>query len=145
MNKCFIIILYVDEGSEELFTFCMVSIFRKRFRTEWFRKFVCNFNLTGVYLVLLRFVLSPIMQQISEWIGIFNLTPIPSYVTVRGAMSDSQESESSRVLFIKVSSWCTKYKPPHDKTSKMTVRQVKTRSAWASAQSDQSLHCALNG
>ena len=49
MNKCFIIILYVVEGSEKLFTFCRVSIFRKRFRTEWFRKFVFNFNLTGVY------------------------------------------------------------------------------------------------
>ena len=48
MNKCFIIILYVVEGSEKLFTFCMVSIFRKRFRTEWFGKFVFNFNLTGV-------------------------------------------------------------------------------------------------
>ena len=49
MNKCFIIILYVVEGSEKLFTFCMVYIFRKRFRMEWFRKFVFNFNLTGVY------------------------------------------------------------------------------------------------
>ena len=48
MNKYFIIILYVVEGSEKLFTFCMVSIFRKMFRTEWFRKFVFNFNLTGV-------------------------------------------------------------------------------------------------
>ena len=47
MNKCFIIILYEVEGSEKLFTFCMVSIFRKGFRTEWFRKFVFNFNLTG--------------------------------------------------------------------------------------------------
>ena len=40
--------LYVVEGSEKLFTFCMVSIFRKTFRTEWFQKFVFNFNLTGV-------------------------------------------------------------------------------------------------
>ena len=48
MNKCFIIILYAFEGSEKLFTFCMVSIFRKRFRTEWFRKFVFNFSLAGV-------------------------------------------------------------------------------------------------
>ena len=47
MNKCFIIILYVVEGSEKLFTFCMVSIFRKKFRMEWLRKFVFNFNLTG--------------------------------------------------------------------------------------------------
>ena len=52
MNKSFIIILYVVEGSEKFFTFCMISIFRKRFRTEWFRKFVFNFNLTGVYLVV---------------------------------------------------------------------------------------------
>ena len=51
MNKRFVIILYVDEGSEELFTFCMVSILRKNFRTEWFKKFVFNFNLTGVYLL----------------------------------------------------------------------------------------------
>ena len=48
MNKWFIIILYVVEGSEKFFTFCMVSIFRKLFRMEWFRKFVFNFNLTGV-------------------------------------------------------------------------------------------------
>ena len=54
MNKYFIIILYVVEGSEKLFTFCMVSIFRKMFRTEWFRKFVFNFNLTGVkYLIFI--------------------------------------------------------------------------------------------
>ena len=50
MNKYFVIILYVVEGSEKLFTFCMVSIFRKMFRTELFRKFVFNFNLTGVYV-----------------------------------------------------------------------------------------------
>ena len=29
----------------------------------------------------------------------------------------------------------------HDKTSKMTVRPAKLRSAWASTQSDQSLRC----
>ena len=52
MNKCFMIILYVVEGSEKLFTFCIVSISRKRFRTEWFRKFVFNFNLTGVYSLI---------------------------------------------------------------------------------------------
>ena len=44
----FIIILYVVEESEKLFTFCMVSILRKTFRTEWLRKFLFNFNLTGV-------------------------------------------------------------------------------------------------
>ena len=33
------------------------------------------------------------------------------------------------------------YEPPHDKTNKMTVRPAKIRSAWASAQSGQSLHC----
>ena len=39
-----------------------------------------------------------------------------------------------------------KYEPPHDKTNKMTVRPAKSQiSAWASAQSDQSLRCVLNG
>ena len=33
------------------------------------------------------------------------------------------------------------FEPQHDKTNKMTVRPVRLRSAWASAQSDQSLHC----
>ena len=33
----------------------------------------------------------------------------------------------------------------HDKTNKMSVRQRRFRSSWASAQSDQSLRCALNG
>ena len=39
------------------------------------------------------------------------------------------------------------YEPPHYKTNKVTVRPAKTqlRSAWASAQSDQSLRCALSG
>ena len=32
--------------------------------------------------------------------------------------------------------------PPHDKTNKLTVHPAKTRSAWVSAQSDQSLLCA---
>ena len=31
--------------------------------------------------------------------------------------------------------------PPHDKTNKVTVRQRRLRSAWASAQSDQSRRC----
>ena len=35
-------------GSEKLFTFFMVSILRKKFRAERFRKFVFNCNLTGV-------------------------------------------------------------------------------------------------
>ena len=38
--------------------------------------------------------------------------------------------------------------PPHDKTNNMTVRPVKTQirlGDWASAQSDQSLRCTLNG
>ena len=39
----------------------------------------------------------------------------------------------------------TLFEPWHDKTNKMSVRPAKTRSAWASAQSDQSLRCALNG
>ena len=33
------------------------------------------------------------------------------------------------------------YAPPHDKTNKMTRAPIELRSAWASAQSDQSLHC----
>ena len=32
-------------------------------------------------------------------------------------------------------------KPPHDKTIKMACAPSEDRSAWASAQSDQSLHC----
>ena len=36
------------------------------------------------------------------------------------------------------------FEPRHDKTNKMSVRpQRRLRSAWASAQSDQSLRCAL--
>ena len=35
----------------------------------------------------------------------------------------------------------TKIEPQHDKTNKMSVRLVKTKSAWASTQSDQSLRC----
>ena len=35
--------------------------------------------------------------------------------------------------------------PRHDKTNKVTVRLAKTQISLASAQSDQSLHCALNG
>ena len=35
--------------------------------------------------------------------------------------------------------------PRHDKTNKVPVRPAKTQSACASAQSDQSLHCGLNG
>ena len=34
------------------------------------------------------------------------------------------------------------YELPHDKTNNVAVRPAK---AWASAQSDQSLRCALNG
>ena len=37
------------------------------------------------------------------------------------------------------------YEPLRDKTNKMTVAQRRLRSAWASAQSDQSLRCTLNG
>ena len=32
--------------------------------------------------------------------------------------------------------------PPHDKTNKMMCAQRRLRSAWASAQSDHSLHCS---
>ena len=39
----------------------------------------------------------------------------------------------------------SKFEPRHDKTNKMSVRPAKLRSAWASAQSDQSFRCALNG
>ena len=41
----------------------------------------------------------------------------------------------------------TANKPRHDKTNNVAVRPAKTqiRSAWASAQSDQRLRCALNG
>ena len=38
-----------------------------------------------------------------------------------------------------------KNEPPHDKTSKMTCAQRRFRSAWVSAQSDQSLRNALIG
>ena len=34
-----------------------------------------------------------------------------------------------------------KYEPRHDKTNKATVCPAKTQITWASAQSDQSLHC----
>ena len=33
------------------------------------------------------------------------------------------------------------FEPPHDKTNNVAVRPAKIRSAWASAQSDQSLRC----
>ena len=36
------------------------------------------------------------------------------------------------------------YESPHDKTTKWHVRPAKTDQPGASAQSDQSLHCALN-
>ena len=36
------------------------------------------------------------------------------------------------------------YEPPHDKTNKVACAPSK-ESAWASAQSDQILRCALNG
>ena len=36
------------------------------------------------------------------------------------------------------------YEPPHVKTSNMTCAQQRLRSAWASADSDQSLRCALH-
>ena len=39
----------------------------------------------------------------------------------------------------------TSYEPEHDKTSKMMCAQRRLRSAWASAQSNQSLRCALIG
>ena len=38
----------------------------------------------------------------------------------------------------------TVHEPPHDKTNKMACAPSKD-SAWAFAQSDQSLHCVLNG
>ena len=37
------------------------------------------------------------------------------------------------------------FEPPHDKTNKMTVHPAKTQISLGIAQSDQSLHCALNG
>ena len=37
------------------------------------------------------------------------------------------------------------YDPRHDKRNKVTVRPAKLISAWASAQSEQSLLCVLNG
>ena len=37
-----------------------------------------------------------------------------------------------------------RYQPPCDKTIKMTCAQQRLRSAWASTQSDQSFHWALN-
>ena len=48
MNSYFTIIVYVVEGSEKMLTFCMVAIFREKFRMEWLRKDVFIFNLTGV-------------------------------------------------------------------------------------------------
>ena len=41
-------------------------------------------------------------------------------------------------------SWHGSYQLPHDKINKMICAQQRLRSAWASAQSDQSLHCALS-
>ena len=37
------------------------------------------------------------------------------------------------------------FEPQHDKTNKMSVCPARLRSAWASAPSDKSLRCALNG
>ena len=37
---------------------------------------------------------------------------------------------------------CLSFEPPHDETNKGTVRPAKIRSAWASAQYDQSSLCA---
>ena len=48
MNGYFNIIFYVVEGSEKMLTFCIVAIFREKFRMEWLRKDVFIFNLTGV-------------------------------------------------------------------------------------------------
>ena len=38
-------------------------------------------------------------------------------------------------------SWSGSFEPPYDKTNKMTCAQRRLRSAWPSAQSDQSLRC----
>ena len=38
-----------------------------------------------------------------------------------------------------------RYDPQHDKTNKVLCAQRRLRSAWATAQSDQSLRCVLNG
>ena len=47
--------------------------------------------------------------------------------------SSTNKSEFLKQLYI--------YEPPHDKTNKMMCAQRRLRSAWASAQSDQSLPC----
>ena len=52
MNSYFTIILYVVEGSEKMLTFCIVVIFREKFRMERLRKDVFIFNLTGVYMCI---------------------------------------------------------------------------------------------
>ena len=64
-------------------------------------------------------------------------------------MIPPSSSGSSLILALKVWLKYTSFSkkkndPPHDKTNKMTCVQQRLRSAWASAQSDQSLHCALN-
>ena len=40
---------------------------------------------------------------------------------------------------------CGTNEPPRDKTNKVVCAPSEDRSAWASAQSDQSLRCALDG
>ena len=54
------------------------------------------------------------------------------------ALSDSEVEQTFGNL-------CSLYEPPQVKTSKMTVCPAKTQTTWASAQSDQSLCCALTG
>ena len=45
------------------------------------------------------------------------------------------------VYYYKSSVVADKYEPKHDKSNKMMCAQWRLRSAWTSAQSDQSLYC----
>ena len=73
-------------------------------------------------------------------------------------MSDTFDSnlkiEMNETLPEKITSWnegpCIyiirgTFEPPHDKTNKMSVRPAKAQISLASAQSNQSLRCELNG
>ena len=52
--------------------------------------------------------------------------------------ANSEESLRWSPMYHNLMSWLKYYELPHDKTNKMTCAQRRLRSAWASAQSDQS-------
>ena len=57
-------------------------------------------------------------------------------------MIDSQQFKEPKLVSVS-RCLCWTFEPQDDKTNEMTCAQQRLRSAWAFAQSDQSLRCAL--